>query len=214
VGIPDKYAEHIFDEFYQIGNPQRDRTKGLGLGLSIVKRTLTLLGTEVRFRSQHGRGTVFEFHLSLDDTSSVVSQPRVAAPLQKTVPGDSFAQGKTFIVVEDDLLVAQATTDCLEGMGGEVKCVYSAEDALRYAETGCADYYIVDYMLGGTFNGIQLLNLLRQKCAKPVNAVLVTGDTSSRFIRDAANFDWPVLHKPVNVTELLACLSEQEAGHD
>jgi len=110
--------------------------------------------------------------------------------------------------VEDDLLVAQATTACLEGMGGEVKCFCRAEDALLYAN--CTDYYIVDYMLGGTFNGIQFLNLLRQKSDKPINAVLVTGDTSSNFIREAADFDWPVQYKPVDMSELLASLRAQE----
>ncbi|MFA6972023.1 MAG: transporter substrate-binding domain-containing protein [Gallionella sp.] len=212
IGISEEYVEHIFDEFYQIGNPQRDRTSGLGLGLSIVKRTLALLGGEIRCRSQSGHGTVFGFRLPLADTSSFIPQRCATTALQEYARSDSFAQGKTFVVVEDDLLVAQATTACLEGMGGEVQCFYRAEDALLCAN--CADYYIVDYMLGGAFNGIQFLNLLRQKSDKPVNAVLVTGDTSSNFIRDAADFDWPVQYKPVDVSELLASLRAQEGGCD
>lgn len=72
------------------------------------------------------------------------------------------------MVVEDDALVAQAMVNFLEGMGGDVKCFHSAEDALHHdANIEYADYYVVDYMLGGTVNGIQFLNLLRQKLGKP-----------------------------------------------
>ena len=55
---PDKHAE-VFQEFAQLGNPERDRRKGLGLGLAIVDRLARLLGHEVRLRSIVGRGSVF-----------------------------------------------------------------------------------------------------------------------------------------------------------
>jgi PAS domain S-box-containing protein len=57
-GIPEEYIEHIFDEFYQVNNPQRDRTSGLGLGLPIAKRALALLGEKITCRSRVGRGFV------------------------------------------------------------------------------------------------------------------------------------------------------------
>jgi len=209
IGIPDEYVQHIFDEFYQINNPQRDRTSGLGLGLAIAKRALTLLGVKIACRSQIGRGSVFEFRLPLDRSSSVVKH-QDAPVLQENMTAQSFAQGKQFVVLEDDQLVAQAMTNLLEGMGGEVKCFNSAEDALGYANIEHADYYIADYMLGGALNGAQFLNQLHEKMGKPINAVLVTGDTSPEFIREVADCDWPVLHKPTNITKLIASLSAQE----
>jgi signal transduction histidine kinase len=48
-----------------LGNPERDIEKGLGLGLSIVKRLARLLETDVVCRSQRGRGSIFEFRLPL-----------------------------------------------------------------------------------------------------------------------------------------------------
>lgn len=206
MGIPDEHGKRIFDEFYQINNPQRDRTRGLGLGLSIVKRALMLLGADIICRSQVGRGSVFEFRLPLEDLSGVAKRQDVAVVSQKEVASEAFSQGKRFVVVEDDALVAQAMTNWLEGMGGEVKCFHSAEAALRHADIGYADYFIADYMLGGKLNGIQFLNLVRQKLGKQINAVLVTGDTSASFIRHAVDCDWPVLHKPINTSKLISTL--------
>jgi ActR/RegA family two-component response regulator len=94
-------------------------------------------------------------------------------------------------------------------MGGEVRHFHKATDALHHFNIEYADYIIVDYMLGGAHNGIQFLNQLRQKLDKPIRAVLVTGDTSATLIREAANSDWPVLYKPVNLDNLIAGLSAQ-----
>lgn len=59
VGIPQDQLAHIFDEFYQVSNPQRDRTRGVGLGLSIAKRALSLFDGTISCRSIPWRGTVF-----------------------------------------------------------------------------------------------------------------------------------------------------------
>jgi len=212
IGIPEANLSHIFDEFYQVNNPQRDRNRGLGLGLSIVKRALTLLGGEIAYRSTISKGTVFGFCLPLD--SSISSETKQAATelLSEDILDDTFARGKRFVVVEDDALVAHALISWLEGMGGNVQFFLSAEDALESEQIGQADYFIADYMLGGAFNGIQFLNQLYQKLGKPINAVLVTGDTSPAFVHAAAHCDWSVLYKPVNPAKLIECLREQKEG--
>jgi PAS domain S-box-containing protein len=213
MGILEEHLEQIFDEFYQINNPQRDRSEGLGLGLSIAKRAITLIDSKITCHSKIGRGSVFEFRLPLDGVLRGKKQEAAIEALQEDEASLPFVQGKRFVAVEDDLLVAQALTQALEGLGGEVECFHSAEDALRHSNIGYADCYIIDYRLGGTLNGIQFLNTLRQKLDKPINAVLVTGDTSPTFIREAANFVWPVLHKPVNTAKLISTLSVQERKH-
>ena len=60
-GIDLAEQEHVFEEFYQLENPERDRTKGLGLGLSIVRRLSDLLDIQMEFESAPGRGTQFTF---------------------------------------------------------------------------------------------------------------------------------------------------------
>ncbi|MGO8755221.1 MAG: ATP-binding protein [Gallionellaceae bacterium] len=211
IGIPDGQAEHIFDEFYQVNNPQRDRTAGLGLGLSIAQRSIALLDGRITIRSQFGRGSVFEFRLPLADTSSGNWQDATASQ-EDWVEWPSIL-GKRFVVVEDDEGVMQSMIELLEGMGSEASGFHSAADALHHVNIEYADYFIVDYMLGGALNGIQFLNLLRQRRGNPIKAVLVTGDTSSTLVREAAKLDWPVLYKPVNMSNLISCLCAQEGKH-
>jgi signal transduction histidine kinase len=67
IGIAPEHLDSIFEEYFQVGNPERDRAKGLGLGLSLAKRQAQLLGTEIVCRSRLGKGSVFEFRLPLVD---------------------------------------------------------------------------------------------------------------------------------------------------
>jgi signal transduction histidine kinase len=62
-GISPDQLVLVFDEFFQIGNRERDRRKGLGLGLTIAKRLASLIGAGIGCRSRQGRGSVFELKL-------------------------------------------------------------------------------------------------------------------------------------------------------
>ncbi len=209
IGISEADLGHIFDEFYQVANQQRSRDAGLGLGLSICQRAMSVLGDEVTCRSRQGHGSVFQFALPIDREEAVLER-QILDDMPGEVIDETLFHGKRVMLVEDDALVADAMVKLLERMGAEVRCFHRAEDALRHADIEHADYHVVDYMLGGTYNGIQFLNLLRQKRGRPINAVLVTGDTSSDLIRKAKTLDWPVLHKPVNVSGLISKLAAQE----
>lgn len=205
IGIPEDSLEKIFDEFHQVNNPQRDRTQGLGLGLSIVKRALLLLESNVVCRSRLGRGSVFEFSLPL---AMPVEMPRVDDVVTPPPGQDELAalvRGKRFVVVEDDTLVAEALGRSISAIQGEVKHFHNAEDALRHADAE-TDYYIVDHMLSGKLSGVDMLNQLRLNANKPIRAVIVSGDTSAEFIRKAGEFDWPLIHKPAKLDQLITAL--------
>lgn len=64
-GIPTDQLPHIFEELVQLGNPERDSTKGLGLGLAIVRRTADLLGHALSVYSRVGRGSCFRLTIPL-----------------------------------------------------------------------------------------------------------------------------------------------------
>ena len=65
IGIASADQSAIFDDFHQLGNPNRDRRHGLGLGLSIVRRLAALLGLPVSLRSVPGKGSVFVVEVPL-----------------------------------------------------------------------------------------------------------------------------------------------------
>ena len=55
IGIAPEHLERIWEEFHQVGNPERDRSQGLGLGLAIVRRLARLLSYTVEVRSRPGK---------------------------------------------------------------------------------------------------------------------------------------------------------------
>ena len=64
-GIPELELQAIFEEFHQLDNPARERSKGLGLGLAIVQRLADLLGHKIDVRSRLGTGSVFTIEVPL-----------------------------------------------------------------------------------------------------------------------------------------------------
>ncbi len=71
-GIPLEHQEQVFQEYYQLANPERDRTKGLGLGLAITRRLSALLDCPVTLRSQAGRGAAFSISAPRAEASAAL----------------------------------------------------------------------------------------------------------------------------------------------
>ena len=66
-GIPEAEQVRVFEEFYQLQNPERDRSKGLGLGLAIVRRLVDLLDMQFDMESSDGSGTVVSLTMPVVD---------------------------------------------------------------------------------------------------------------------------------------------------
>ena len=115
VGIAADKLDKIFDEFYQVGNPERDRRKGLGLGLAIVKRIEQLLGYQTQVLSRPDRGSVFRF-----------TAPRglIVAPASDCITqAGAEVNGihdKCVVVVDDELTVREGMKALLSGWGCDV----------------------------------------------------------------------------------------------
>ena len=152
---------------------------------------------------------MFQFSLPLDSDSNDVTRQNVEATPPDDVELAAFVRGKCFVVVEDDTLVAEAISKTLTGMGGKVNLFHKAELALSHLNINTADYFIADYMLGGSFNGIQFLNQVCLRLGKHVIGVIMTGDTSPNLVREVENCAWPILHKPVSIYKLIASIRSQ-----
>ena len=211
IGVAPEHMGQIFEEYFQIGNPERDKTKGLGLGLAIVRRLARLIDAEVNCRSRLGRGTVFEISLPLAHGPLSVDK----SPFPQTSEGPDDSSGFTgwrIVVIEDDVLVAKAIEKSLGALGMAVTAFKDGEDALASLEIADADFYISDFRLPGRLDGVQLLNAIQQRSAMPISAVLLTGDTSPDQIDLSASSNWNVLFKPVDLSKLLEMMTET-TGH-
>lgn len=200
IGIPEAHLAHVFEEYYQVDNPQRDRRRGLGLGLSIVSRISALLDLRLACRSRVGRGTVMEIVLPLAS-----GRPAVSAPAQ-VEPTGFHLSGASIVLVEDTADVAAALVAWLQAQGAQVRHHRTAEDALADPGTLAADIVLSDQRLPGPLSGLDFLNRLRARAPREVQGALLTGDTSSQFIEQVAASGWPILFKPVHPRELKALL--------
>ncbi len=82
IGIASDHLSHIYEEYYQVGNQQRNRNDGLGLGLAIVKRLEQLLGYQMKLDSTVGVGSCFTFVVPLADASKAASPDDMINPVR------------------------------------------------------------------------------------------------------------------------------------
>ncbi|MCF8179512.1 MAG: PAS domain S-box protein [Sulfuritalea sp.] len=208
-GIATEHKESIFEEYFQVGNPERDRTKGLGLGLAIAKRIANLLKTELVCHSRQGKGSVFEFRLPLAPSAKMDARLSIVSP---AVESEAKPAGRRIALVEDDDLVSTATKLALESCGMTVARYKSAEEALADGAITDADFYISDLWLPG-LNGIEFLDAVQKRATLPIRAVVLTGDTSANKIEMMRSNSWRVLFKPVELKSLLAAIESRDSVH-
>jgi signal transduction histidine kinase/CheY-like chemotaxis protein len=204
IGIPAAEQARIFDEFYQIHNPARDRRKGLGLGLAIVQRLVHRLGHRLELESAPGEGSRFTVRIAASDAAT----PAAAAPgLAAATPPDLGVGGATVLVIDDEPEVTAVVSLLLE----EWRCrpipagSLAEARARLQAEDGPPDLMLVDYRLANGENGIAAIETLHRELGF-VPAILVTGDTASEQLLEFEDAGYPVLHKPVKTEELQALM--------
>lgn len=207
IGIVPEQLEAIFEEFYQVGQARarRDESHGLGLGLSIVKRSARLIGAELHVRSVPARGSVFS-----------VRVPRCAAPAAgpppPPLPADSTSAPsgqRNVLVIDDDEQVLAGMQQLLQIWGHRVWCAASADEAVVLAIEHAADIDVLlsDYRLGGNTTAVQAIAAVHACLGRTVPTYILTGDTSPQRIQEASELGFPLLHKPVDTNALMQALA-------
>jgi len=203
-GIPQHELEHVFQEFYQLGNPERDRTKGVGLGLAIVRRLTQLLGHSLIVRSEIGHGSVFEISAPYADAAAI------ALTQTGEFPSPFLAHGVGLILVIDDEMAIQiAMKSLLESWGYEAITAGSCEEMLeRIATHRTAPRLIIsDYRLRDNASGIDAIERLRSEYNDEIPGMLITGDTAADRLKEAQESGFLLLHKPVPNHRLRASIA-------
>src|SRR5512132_1152539 len=206
IGIPELLHEDIFKEFFQIGNPERDRTQDLGLGLAIVQRLSRLLRSPVTVRSQEGRGAAFGVDVTLvgfNKTTNIF--PLWPTRLEQPVAG----KGLVF-VIDDEPSVLKGLRLVIEDWGYTVLTARTELEAISVlnGRKQAPDIVIADYRLRGICNGAQVVVHIRQTFGRPVPCIVITGDTAPERIREANDYGFTLIHKPVEPAELHAAIVE------
>lgn len=201
-GIPIEEQKYIFNEFYQLQNPERDRQKGLGLGLAIVKRLTELLGDEIKLESSTGNGCTFSFKLPLATTEQL-SKNIVPQQVLKITSLDNTQ----ILLVEDEIDVREALALILKRWGCKVWQTDNIAGALAFLNQQTIDFIITDYRLREHETGIALLDEVVKENPN-IPGIMITGDTGTEQIQEFLKAGHTVLHKPVKPAELRMAIQQ------
>ncbi|MBC7996014.1 MAG: hybrid sensor histidine kinase/response regulator, partial [Rhizobacter sp.] len=131
IGIARDHLPRIFEEFYQVGNPARDRRLGLGLGLATVKRLSDLLSLSVSVQSAPGQGSVFTLMLPVAPSHELVPLPPGGTPAV-----EPLIASQQVLVIEDDADSRNALLGLLRQWGCDARAAPGAREALAWLGQG------------------------------------------------------------------------------
>jgi PAS domain S-box-containing protein len=195
IGIPADQQERVFQEFVQMDNAARDRGKGLGLGLSIVRRLAGLLGHGLDLRSQPGRGSVFSLTLPRAEPLGM-PKGEVAA-----LPADMHG---LVLVIDDEAIIRHGLEVLLSDWGCEVVTAGDGDEAVRWVHDHHRrpDVVLADYRLRQGATGVGAVAAVRTACNFPVPGIIITGDTDPDRIVEVTRSGHRIAHKPVVAEKL------------
>lgn len=195
IGIAKEHQAQVFEPFFQVGNSERDRRQGVGLGLSIVERLASMLGHRLQLHSRLGRGSCVALELSSRGASSEAPAPE--APLGREL--EHALLGCVVVVIDDDAAVLTAVEALLKQFGCHVIGAPSAERALVLlrASDVVPDAVLADFRLRDGETGVHAIAALRGVYGAELAAAIVTGDTAPERLHEIGASRLLALHKPV-----------------
>lgn len=200
LGISPENLDNIFDEFKQVDQGSR-RPEGLGLGLSIVKRTAELLGCSLEVSSTLGEGSAFSVIVPQGDPASLSRTAVEREALPVTVGG-------RVLIVDDEPAVVDATSMLLRVEGYDVIAAASVDEAIASLSIGMPNLLITDFHLRSGATGFDVIRAIRSEAGTDIPVILVSGDTSDAIkLKEFENTRF--LTKPVDADELLAEVCKQ-----
>jgi two-component system, sensor histidine kinase len=211
IGIPSEDQNAIFEEFYQLGNPERDRQKGLGLGLSIVQRAAELLDHKIEVVSKPGQGSNFSV------TVDTATQPELISTNANRLDRDATITTRPLIIViDDEENIRDGMQQLLGAWGCEVVVSANADDTIAQLNAGQRkpDGIISDYRLRDSQTGLGAIKAINGIYDSAIPALIVTGDTEKQLLIDLKASGHQVLHKPVPPAKLRAFLRSLPYGSE
>ncbi len=213
VGVAENDLETIFEDYYQVDNPARDRRKGLGLGLAIAQRIARLLDHEITVRSELGKGSVFAVDLPRAERLQVAAAAAAPARAPASARTQGALAGRGVVAIEDDPSILRGIEHLLGAWGAEVLACAAADEALARLASGewRPNLLLVDYRLADGLNGIDAVEKIRALYGRPLPAIVMTGDTSASVTGAIRASGCYLAHKPLDSRVLRRLIDEQLA---
>ena len=155
VGIPSERQDDVFECFSMAEDYLSHSSGGLGLGLAIVNRLLTILGGAIRCASEEGKGSTFSITLPLKCSRYEKQTPNLAM-----VGDDKPLEGAKVLVAEDDLVNQRYIVRLLEKMGCEVVLAEDGKQTIDFLKSEQFDIVLMDIEMP-VLNGIETTRAIR-----------------------------------------------------
>jgi len=209
-GIPEDKIDTVFKPFEQIVESQSDRTRqqGTGLGLSLVKQYVELMGGRVELESVVGEGSIFRFVVSIEKSTKPIEVKATEAHPQ--IAGLEPGQGEVRILVaEDQAANASLLQQLLELVGFKVKVGADGEEAIGLFKEWKPQFIWMDRRMP-VMDGIEATRIIRGlPGGDSVKIVALTASVLRREQEELASLGFDdFIRKPFRANEIFDCLAK------
>lgn len=212
IGIEPKYLNAVFDDFFQVGNPERNRERGLGIGLAIVRRLCDAMNWQLDVRSAVGRGTTFSLTVPMAEEAPASIDIEPSGDLERPT---MLSDQPGVLVIDDDATTRDSLRRLLDSWGYECALFDAGDPALRFLNhEGAGKRWIVllDYRLAGAETGLTIADKILSTHAGRTRISLMTGDIGAEIAEGARQRGILLMRKPVQPIRLNALLSSEVAA--
>ncbi len=203
IGISKEHLENIWQPYFQVANAERNRERGLGLGLFLVHRALDRLpGHSLELRSRPGRGSRFTLRLP----GLWFNQPQVDPIRRSTLTDEDLdaLSGGYVLLLEDDREARHALEELLSDWGLVFSSGATLEELVADADDAgrIADALITDYRLPGNMTGVECISVLRKRYDGSIPAIVITGESDLASVQSRLPAGAKLLQKPFDPAAL------------
>jgi CheY-like chemotaxis protein len=211
-GVAPEMLPRVFEMFVQVDSSPEPAQRGLGVGLTLVKRIVELHGGTVEARSEgRGKGSQFVVRLPVAKQRVAKERPRKRRARPRETAGNG---ARRVLVVDDDRDLAKSLAMALTSMGNEVRTAHDGAEALQIATEFLPHAVALDVSLP-TMSGFDVVRQLQQETwGEKIITIALTGWTQDEVRERAleAGFDHYVV-KPVEAALLTKLIGATEPPH-
>ena len=208
IGIPDDQQDKIFERFRQVSLDATREYEGAGLGLSLCKTFVKMLGGAIRVDSTLGKGSTFYFTLPYNSPSADQTRPGKSDKKNDII----FQPGFTVLVVDDDSISRLLLKGVLAGRKANVLVAENGKEAVEKVENEPGIQVVLMDMKMPVMNGYEATKCIKQSQPDlPVIAQTAFVSPSEKEAAMVAGCD-AVLPKPIDTGELLTMIQRFSSG--
>ncbi|NIA27243.1 MAG: response regulator, partial [Desulfobulbaceae bacterium] len=210
IGIAAADQELVFEEFKRLRGDDKSTDRGLGLGLAIVVRIARLLSHRINMRSEIGEGSMFEV---------IVPRARGTKAKRKTTNhierrhSSTSLDGQFILCIDNEQDILDGMRELLENWGARpliATNINAAVEQLQATHDNHGEYptiLLVDYHLGDSATGVDVIRTLREHAGLDIPAIVVTADYAGAVLQEVREMGDSILHKPIKPAALRALMT-------